>query len=56
MILDIGQDFKGSIALTSKNEDVQAGQERMTPAALLINMLMIKRDHPTPPESQTTIN
>jgi len=28
----------------------------MTPAALLINMLMIKRDHPTPPGSQTTIN
>jgi len=56
MILDMGQDFKGSIALTSKNEDVQAGQERMTPAALLINMLMIKRDHPTPPGSQFTIN
>jgi len=28
----------------------------MTPAALLINMLMIKRAHPIPPESQTTIN
>jgi hypothetical protein len=56
MILDMGQDFKGSIALTGKNEDVQAGQERMTPAALLINMLMIKRAHPIPPESQTTIN
>jgi hypothetical protein len=51
MILDMGQDFKGSIALTGKNEDVQAGQGKMIPVALLI-----KRDHPTPPGSQFTIN